>query len=306
MVNTWIIAILRLSAPILLCAVGSLFCDRAGVTNISLEGTMLLAAFMGVFGSYYSGSWIIGILCAVAAGVLASLFFALITLKFGGAELVVGFTMNVLLDGLTVFMLRSIFKVSGSLVSEKVIGVPSFTIPGLTKIPVIGGFVTDLNILVVLAFISVFLAHFIFKRTHLGLKVLSSGENPQAAATVGINVYGIRLLALVITGVLCGLAGAQLSLGYLSMFTEGMTAGRGFIALVAVMFARGSSMRVLLVTLLFGAAEMMSNYLQLFQYSSYLILMIPYLCVILLTLLQLILEQQGKKKRMISAREKTA
>lgn len=295
MINSWIIAILRLSAPILLCAVGSLFCDRAGVTNISLEGTMLLAAFMGVLGSYYSGSWLLGILCAVAAGVLASLFFALITLKFGGAELAVGFTMNVLLDGLTVFMLRSIFKVSGSLVSEKIVGVPSFTIPGLAEIPFIGGFVTNLNLLVVSAYLSVFLAHFVFKRTHLGLKILSSGENPSAAATVGINVYGIRLLALVITGVLCGLAGAQLSLGYLSMFTEGMTAGRGFIALVAVMFARGSSMRVLLVTLLFGTAEMLSNYLQLMEYSSYLILMIPYLCVILLTLLQLVLENRGKK-----------
>lgn len=101
---------------------------------------------------------------------------------------------------------------------------------------------------------------------------------------------------LAITGTLSGLAGAQLSLGYLSMFTEGMTAGRGFIALVAVMFARGSALRVLLVTMLFGAAEMLSNYLQLYQYSSYLILMIPYICVIILTIIQLMLE---KKKRVI-------
>lgn len=297
MINSWIVSILRLSAPILLCATGSLFCDRAGVTNISLEGTMLFASFMGVFGSYISGSWVVGVVFAVAAGVLASLFFALITLKFGGAELVVGFTMNVLLDGLTVFLLRTIFKVSGSLVSERIISVPTFSVPMLQDIPILGGLTSNLNILVCLAYISVFWAWFVFRKTHLGLKVLSSGENPQAAATVGINVYGIRLFALLVTGALCGLAGAQLSIGYLSMFTEGMTAGRGFIALVAVMFARGSAMRVLLVTLLFGAAEMLSNYLQLFEYSSYLILMIPYICVILLTVFQLSLEQHNKKAK---------
>lgn len=296
MINSFIITVLRLSAPILLCAIGSLFCDRAGVTNISLEGMMLISSFTAVLGSFITGSWLAGLLAAICASVLASLFFALITIRFGGAELVVGFTMNVLLDGLSVFLLRSIFKVSGSFVSEKIVKIPSFSVPFIKNIPVLGGLVTELNILVCAAYGSVFLAYFIFRKTHLGLQIIASGENPQAAATVGINVYKIRLLMLVITGGLCGMAGAQLSLGYLSMFTEGMTAGRGFIALVAVMFARGSAFRVLLVTMLFGAAEMLSNYLQLYQFSSYLILMIPYICVIALTIIQLIFE---RKKRII-------
>ncbi|MEY8411434.1 ABC transporter permease [Lachnospiraceae bacterium 62-26] len=294
MINSFIITVLRLSAPILLCAIGSLFCDRAGVTNISLEGMMLISSFTAVLGSFITGSWLAGLLAAICASVLASLFFALITIRFGGAELVVGFTMNVLLDGLSVFLLRSIFKVSGSFVSEKIVKIPSFSVPLIKNIPVLGGLVTELNILVCAAYGSVFLAYFIFRKTHLGLQIIASGENPQAAATVGINVYKIRLLMLVITGGLCGMAGAQLSLGYLSMFTEGMTAGRGFIALVAVMFARGSAFRVLLVTMLFGAAEMLSNYLQLYQFSSYLILMIPYICVIALTIIQLIFERKKK------------
>lgn len=294
MINSFIITVLRLSAPILLCAIGSLFCDRAGVTNISLEGMMLISSFTAVLGSFITGSWLAGLLAAICASVLASLFFALITIRFGGAELVVGFTMNVLLDGLSVFLLRSIFKVSGSFVSEKIVKIPSFSVPLIKNIPVLGGLVTELNILVCAAYGSVFLAYFIFRKTHLGLQIIASGENPQAAATVGINVYKIRLLMLVITGGLCGMAGAQLSLGYLSMFTEGMTAGRGFIALVAVMFARGSAFRVLLVTMLFGAAEMLSNYLQLYQFSSYLILMIPYICVIALMIIQLIFERKKK------------
>ena len=294
MINSFIITVLRLSAPILLCAIGSLFCDRAGVTNISLEGMMLISSFTAVLGSFITGSWLAGLLAAICASVLASLFFALITIRFGGAELVVGFTMNVLLDGLSVFLLRSIFKVSGSFVSEKIVKIPSFSVPLIKNIPVLGGLVTELIIVVCGAYGSVFLAYFIFRKTHLGLQIIASGENPQAAATVGINVYKIRLLMLVITGGLCGMAGAQLSLGYLSMFTEGMTAGRGFIALVAVMFARGSAFRVLLVTMLFGAAEMLSNYLQLYQFSSYLILMIPYICVIALTIIQLIFERKKK------------
>lgn len=255
---------------------------------------MLISSFTAVLGSFITGSWLAGLLAAICASVLASLFFALITIRFGGAELVVGFTMNVLLDGLSVFLLRSIFKVSGSFVSEKIVKIPSFSVPLIKNIPVLGGLVTELNILVCAAYGSVFLAYFIFRKTHLGLQIIASGENPQAAATVGINVYKIRLLMLVITGGLCGMAGAQLSLGYLSMFTEGMTAGRGFIALVAVMFARGSAFRVLLVTMLFGAAEMLSNYLQLYQFSSYLILMIPYICVIALTIIQLIFERKKK------------
>ncbi|WP_072523793.1 ABC transporter permease [Clostridium sp. Marseille-P3244] len=295
MLNNLIITVLAVSAPILLCAIGSLLCDRAGVTNISLEGTMLISAFAAVAGCYFTENWITGILAGVGAGLAASLFFALITIKFGGAELVVGFTMNVLLDGLSIFLLRTIFDVSGSLVSERIVKIPEFSVPVLKDIPILGGFMTDLNILVCFAYISVFLAYFILKKTQLGLQIISSGENPQAAATVGISVYRIRLLTLVITGVLCGLAGAQLSIGYLSMFTEGMTAGRGFIALVAVMFARGNALRVLLVTMLFGTAEMLSNYLQLYEYSSYLILMIPYICVIALTIIQLMLEKKKQK-----------
>jgi simple sugar transport system permease protein len=285
-INSFIASVLRLTSPILLCSVGSLYCDRSGITNISLEGTMLLGSFMGVVGSYFSGSWIIGVAVAVISGIITSLFFALLTIKLGGTELVVGFTINVLMAGLTRYMLRTVFNVSGSLVSDKVIGIPSVSIPGVSSIPILGGFLTQLNIIIVFAFLSVFLTYFIFKKTHFGLKIISCGENPQAATTVGINVFSVRLVCLVITGALCGLAGAQLSLGYLSLFTEGMTAGKGFIALMAVAFSRGKVLRVLLVTLIFGTAEMLSNQLQLFKFSSYLILMIPYICVIILTLVQ--------------------
>lgn len=282
-----IASILRLTTPILLCAIGSQYCDRAGVTNISLEGTMLLGCFMGVLGSYFTGSWFWGVMIAVIACVLVSMFFGMITLKLGGTELVVGFAMNVLLDGLTVYMLRTIFKVSGSIVSDRIVGIPRFSIPLLSDIPLLGAVFTDQNFLMYLAFLSVFVTHFIFNRMHFGLKIISSGENPQAAATVGINVHKVRLVCLIITGAMCGLAGVQLSLGYLSLFTEGMTAGRGFIALMAVVFAGGKPQRILLVTLLFGTAEMLSNQLQLLQLPSYLMLMIPYVCVIILTLIRM-------------------
>lgn len=282
-----IASILRLTTPILLCAIGSQYCDRSGVTNIALEGLMLLGAFMGVLGSYFTGSWVLGIIIAIASCIIAAMFFGLITLKLGGTELVVGFAMNVLLSSLTVYMLRSIFHVSGSIVSDRIIGIPKSSIPGLRSIPVLGALFNEQNILVYFAFVSVFLSNFIFKRTHFGLKIISSGENPQAASAVGIDVHKVRLACLIITGVMCGLAGVQLSLGFLSLFTENMTSGRGFIALMAVVYSNGKPFRVLLVALLFGTAEMLSNQLQLLQLPSYLILMLPYVCVIVLTLIRI-------------------
>jgi simple sugar transport system permease protein len=140
--------------------------------------------------------------------------------------------------------------------------------------------------IVYFAFLSVWIAHVLLYKTPFGMKIIACGENPLAAATVGVNVYRIRLYALLITGGLCGLAGSQISLGFLSMFSENMTAGRGFIAVAAVIFARAVPVRVLFISLLFGLAEALSNQLQLMKFPSELVLMLPYLLVVLFLVLQ--------------------
>lgn len=272
--------ILRVTAPILLATIGAVFSEKAGVPNITLEPAMLCGAFFGVLGSYYSGSSAVGALLAVAAGLAVSLIFSLFTLRWGGDEVVVGVAINVIIGGLTIFLLKTIFHTSGSFVSPEIKGFPQLHIPLLDQIPVVKYLFTGQTWIVYFAFLSVAIAHVLLYRTPFGMKVIACGENPLAAATVGVNVYRIRLISILITGALCGLAGAQISLGFLSMFSENMTAGRGFIAVAAVIFARAVPLRALFISLLFGLAEALSNQLQLMKIPSELVLMLPYLLVV--------------------------
>jgi simple sugar transport system permease protein len=278
--------IIRVTAPILLATIGALFSEKAGVPNITLEPAMLLGAFFGVFGSYYTGSSVLGAVSAVAAGLLVALIFALFTLKWGGDEIVVGVAINVIMGGLTIFLLKIIFHTSGSFMSPEIIGFPQLDIPLLDRIPVLKYLFAGQTWVVYFAFLSVWIAHVLLYKTPFGMKIIACGENPLAAATVGVNVYRIRLYALLITGGLCGLAGSQISLGFLSMFSENMTAGRGFIAVAAVIFARAVPVRVLFISLLFGLAEALSNQLQLLKFPSELVLMLPYLLVVLFLVIQ--------------------
>lgn len=277
---------IRMTAPILLCATGALFNDRAGTTNITMEGAMLISAFFAAAVSFYTSNWVMGLAAGVAASVILALIFFFITQILGGDELVVGLALNILMDGLTVFLLRQMFGKAGSLFSERIQGIPAIQSEAFANVPILGPLLNGNTWIVYFAFLSLFLAYIVIYRTPFGLKILASGEKPEAAATVGVNVIQVRFLCNLVCGVLCGLAGAQLSIGYLSLFTEGMTVGRGFIALGAVMFCRGKPLRVLFITLFFGLAQALSNQMQLFQLPSELVLVIPYLAVIILTLLR--------------------
>ncbi len=274
-------ATMRYSAPILLAAVGALFCDCAGVTFIILEAQMLLSCFFAVIAGYYFQSWGMGVLCAILASLLLGWFFIWITMKMKAIELVVGFAINFLIDGLTIYLLRMVFHQTGSFVSPDIPAISKFTVPLLSDIPIIGSMFTQQTWIVYAAFFSVAAAAVIIYRTPYGLKILSSGANPEAAKAVGININRIRVSCIMIASVLCALAGSQLSIGFLSMFSEGMTVGKGFIALGALMFSNRRPLLVLFITLLFGFAEAVGNQVQLSgTVASELVLMIPYLAVL--------------------------
>jgi hypothetical protein len=209
--------------------------------------------------------------------------FHFLTSVCGGDELVVGFSMNILLDGLSIFLLKQIFHQSGSLVDDRIVGMPQISSEALESIPVLGTIFNGQTWIVFFTFFFALLTWVILYRTPFGLKVLACGEKPQAAATVGIKVLHIRFLCNMISGAMCGLAGVQISLGFLSLFTQGMTVGRGFIALAAVIFSKGNPLRLIAITLFFGFAEAVSNRVQLMQFPSELVLMLPYLAVVVLT-----------------------
>lgn len=278
--------ILRVTTPILLCALGGVYSERSGTGNITYEGSMLMATFTGVVGSYFTGSALVGVLCAMLGGVLVNLFYGFLRLRMGGDNVVCGFAVNSFCVGATTYLLRTLFQTSGTLSDPKIQGLYKVRVPILKDIPVVKYFFTNQTLLVYLAFILVVVTTIVLKRTKFGMNIRACGENPMAAAAVGVNVTRTRWICVIITGMLCGLGGAQMSLGNLTQFSENMVGGRGFIALAAVILSRATPAGVMFTAVLFGFAEALANLLQLTTISSYLVLMIPYIAVILILILQ--------------------
>ena len=212
--------ILRVTTPILLCALGGVYSERSGTGNITYEGSMLMGTFTGVVGSYFSGSALVGVLCAILGGVFVNVFYGMLRLKMGGDNVVCGFAVNSFCVGATTYLLRTVFKTSGTLSDPRIQGLYKVRVPVLKDIPVIKYFFVNQTLLVYLTFILVILTSIILKRTKFGMNIRACGENPMAAAAVGVDVNKTRWMCIIITGVLCGLGGAQMALGNLTQFSE--------------------------------------------------------------------------------------
>ncbi len=253
---------LRIVVPYLLAAAGGVISERAGVIALALEGFMLAGAFGAVTGSYATGSPAAGVVCGVVGGLLLALLLALVCVRYGADQVVVGVAVNLLAVGATRFFLRFAFDSSSN--SPRVPGFAgTLTNPlvwvGLAALPALG---------------------WLLYRTPFGLRVRAVGEKPEAAATLGVPVARVRWIAVGLSGVLAGLAGAYLALDQ-HQFTDGMTAGRGFIALAAVIFGRWDPRRVAFACVLFAAAESFQIQLQGAQLvPSQFVEMIPYVLTI--------------------------
>jgi simple sugar transport system permease protein len=245
---------LRFATPLAFAAMGGIFSERSGVVNIGLEGMMLTGAFFGVWGSIWSGSWVVGLLMAMVFGALLALIHAFFSIHLRADQIVSGFAVNFLALGVTGYLFSDLY--SSGIQTSDVSRVPTLSLNFLDNIPGIGNFLHDvfggLSLLVWLMFLAVGLTYFVLFRTPLGLRIRSVGEHPRAADTVGISVYGIRYLAVTTSGMLAALGGAFLSIGFVGTFSENMTSGRGFIALAAVIFGKWRPGLAFLATLLFG------------------------------------------------------
>lgn len=261
-----LMATLRQAAPIMITAIGGMFSEVSGVVNIGLEGIMLMGAFFTAIGSYYSGNWVVGLICGMLGGALIALIHATISIRYKGNQVVSGVAINLFASGFTVFMLRVLFNQSSN----------TPTVPGA---PVIGG----ISILIYIIYIVAILAGLFLYKTVTGLRLRAVGEYPLAADTVGIDVYKMRYLGVALSGVLAGLGGAYLSIGALSQFTKEMSAGRGFIALAALVFGKWKPKGVIMASLLFGFADAIQILAQ--QYMTFIppqfIQMIPYILTLL-------------------------
>jgi simple sugar transport system permease protein len=269
---------LRLATPILLAALGGLYTQQAGVLNIALEGNMLVAAFTGAAVASGTGSAWAGLLAAVLASVLLAALFGLFSIRLGADLVVAGIGINLLASGATLVLMERFFGTKGNFSAGA--RLPDVRLRFLRDVPVIGDLFGQQNILVYVGLLLIVAAHVVLYRTAFGLRVRSVGENPEAAETAGVPVRRVRFLTVLISGVLCGLAGAHLSIGYNSEFTANMTSGRGFIALAAQTFGNATPIGTALASLFFGLADAVSIRLQTRGFQSQFVQMIPYIATI--------------------------
>jgi ABC-type uncharacterized transport system permease subunit len=270
-VIAFLIQTLRIAVPYLFAAAGGIVSERAGIIALTLEGFMLTGAFCATIGSYYSGSAWVAIVASIAGGLVAALLHAVATIRYRADQVVVGIAMNLLAVGVTRFFLRLAFDSSSN----------SPRIPGFGGSDMGSGVLSSLaNPLVWLGIIAMLVVGWLLYRTPFGLRVRAAGEKPEAAISVGVPVKLVRWLAVAVSGMCAALGGAYLALDQ-HQFVDGMSGGRGFIALAAVIFGKWDPKRVTIACLLFAAAETMKIRLGALQLvPSQFVEMIPYILTI--------------------------
>jgi simple sugar transport system permease protein len=259
-------ATLRYATPLLFAALGGLFSERSGVINIALEGMMLMGAFFAIWGADLTNSWIGGLLVAIAAGGALGLIHAVFAITLRADQIVSGTALNFLALGLTGYLFIDRYGTTGT--PENLPAVPDVTLPGVKDVPFVGDVIGQMNLLVWLALVAALATWLVVFRTPAGLRLRAAGENPRAAETAGLSPVRIRYLAVVGSGMLASLGGAYLSIGFVHSFAQNMTAGRGFIALAALIFGRWRPGGALAATLLFGFGSALAQRLPAFSPSA--------------------------------------
>lgn len=295
--TSFLFSIIRVSTPITFAALASLMTKKAGITNIAVEGIMLIAALTGVLVSASTSSASLGLIGAIISGIVISLILGFFAIKWDTDMYLAGIATNIMAMGGTVFVL---FMASGdkgvstSLASKSL---PNIDLPLIGKLPVIGEILSGHNILTYVSFIAVILVYVLLYKTATGLRIRSVGENPKSAESVGVSVDKIKMISLVLSGILSAIGGSYLSMGYVSWFARGMTAGRGYIGMSAMNLGNASPIGTFLGSLLFGFAEALSMAMQSLKIPVEFVQMMPYLITILgLIFFSIIRDRKEKHK----------
>jgi simple sugar transport system permease protein len=279
-------AMLRYATPLTFAAIGGMFNERSGVVNIGLEGMMLMGAFFSVWADVETGSWVVGIIVGAASGGLLALVHAFFAIHLRVDQIVGGTAINFLAAGITGYLFIQIYGEQGT--PGTIPQIPDVRLH-LDKIPphqlghFLDGAIGQLNLMIWVSFAVVLLAYVVMFRTPIGLRIRSVGEHPRAADTVGISVYAVRYGAVVASGMLAALGGAYLTLGFVHSFNEGMTNGRGFIALAALIFGKWRPFGAFGAALLFGFSSAIADRLALAWGTSWQTLFqaLPYLLTLI-------------------------
>ena len=279
-ISNLILASVRMATPLLFLSLAELYSQRAGLVHIGLEGLASIGSLVGFLVCLITGDPFLGVLAGAAAGIAVNMIYAYATINLCAEQIVYGMAINIFAPALAAFIYRVYFGAGSELVQVKLMS--TVAIPVLKDIPFIGPLLFDQTPMVYLAYLLVIFTAIYFGRTKSGLNYKAVGEHPKAAATLGIPVVGIKYLASVICGALAGMGGAYLTTCYSTTYVDGNVAGRGFIALAAVIFGRWSAGGVVLACLFFGFCDALQIRLQVgasgipYQFFQ----MIPYVATV--------------------------
>jgi simple sugar transport system permease protein len=280
--------------PLLLASLGGLFTELSGMLNIALEGLLLFGAFFGIIGTYYSGSMVVGVCLGILGAMLLSALLATITLYLKANVFITGLAANLFASGMAVVLSYKLFGNKGVVVFEEIQRLPTFSIPLIRDIPILGDLLSGYNAYVYLSWFLLLLGYIVLEKTVFGFRLRATGLNPQALSSLGLKVNRYRFLAFLVSGFTCGLGGSLLTLN-LGAFVPNITSGKGWIALVVIFLGNKKPIGLLIASLVFGLSDAFSNYAQgAFNVPSDFILAIPYVVTLLAMIGYSMLEKKKK------------
>lgn len=281
-INNFLVLVLQLSVPIVLGALCGTIAERGGIILLGVEGMMLIGAFAGVAGSYFTGSALAGVLLSILAGALIGFLYALFCIKWKAHQSVVGVGINLFASGMTAVLLKAVWHTEG--MSDPVSAISNFTVPVLSDIPVLGALFKNQSPYLYLMLGIVAVVWILFYKTKFGLRYRAIGDQPHAVQTAGVPVNRYRYIAMMAAGAIAGLAGSYLSLSQNNLFVTDMTAGRGFMGLAANIFGGWQPLGSLGAGMVFAVAQAARFYLTELSIPSQIVQMLPYIITLLILL----------------------
>ena len=295
-----IYATFRSATPIIFAALCAAITQQANILNVGTEGIMLVGAFTAVAVSYFTGSWMAGVAAAMLAGILIAMIIGVGHIKYGADNCAIGMGVNMFALAITKFCLNVIFGMNGSFSSPDIKPIPRIKLEFLKDVPILGEIFCNWSIMEWVVIVLIFALQYLFYKTVWGLRLRAVGQFPVAAKTAGINVNKIKYQAVAFAGVIGGLAGAHLSLGYSTQFVENMTSNRGFMGVAAMYFGGANPVLTTVGCLLFGFADSVGARLQAYGIPSQFVLMMPYIVTIAVLAVSMAIKIAATKKRQSS------
>lgn len=289
---------IRMATPLLLASLGGALTYHAGIINVAMEGLMLISAFFSVVFSYITGSAMLGVLAGIVASVAISLIYSIFVSFLKANNFAIGFAINILVSSLTIFLMRIMFEGQNAFNSPKIVAIKELQVQSGNYF--LDNYIFNFSILTYVSIAIAFFLGYLVNKTSFGLRLRVCGESPSALTTAGIRVGIVQLWASVMCGILCGLAGSQLSLYNVRMFSRDMTGGRGFVALAAILITKGKPKLLIAISLLFGLFDALSLKLQNEKIAPQFALMLPYVMSIVILLLFHMRTRRGLNKKKLT------